>query len=318
MISDSEDDASLRKSLELRPITTTIIRGDDGEVEEPAERGSSSSLNQIESSEDRKTTHSNGSNSDLDALDVDTINSHSEDSSKSSNSAKPSLWKHASSPLSNLDITPLGSSRSTGTRFHDGYAGSIASSGTVDNVFQRQDSMDMTPSFDSISLVSHGLSDTNDMDSLIAGKTKPDMAIKPDPKLGDVIPSVAQKSDNQTKLYRSLSLLEDMKELKEMKVFDDQYNEKMDKLKKAQLDMLGNMIQINQNTFTEFYNVWNTVEDTSNEGEQKHKNSSEVFDINDSKMFDQLNEGSKTITKNIEGIRKYIEQIDRYTTDLWS
>ena len=91
-------------------------------------------------------------------------------------------------------------------------------------------------------------------------------------KLGDSIPSVSQRVDNQDKLYNSLNILDEVKQLKNMSFFDTKYNEKLSQLKKSQLDLLVDMTQMNENSFTEFYNIWdalNGAEDQSESSEQK-------------------------------------------------
>lgn len=362
---NSNTDGDYLDSLELRPTvtsSTTVIKSGQGLEHAEAETDSidsyqtvnqkqkQGSLGKVLGSHDKSlrfttssTSTNNSTNTDLDALDVESTDSDTAKSfrpfqdydgvaftgasdemrKRSYDSSRSNIWK-STSPISSLEFHPAISLRNR-NRIHSKQDSGRETSSTPELV--EGDSLITSSSTNtgSSSETFYGIGDS-------ASNSKSPLLKNMKQKLGDSIPSVSQRVDNQDKLYNSLNILDEVKQLKNMSFFDTKYNEKLSQLKKSQLDLVVDMTQMNENSFTEFYNIWdalNGAEDQSESSEQKKtdkaKNtkheesirSLEMLDINNSKTFEQFGEKSKVITDDIAKIEESIAEIDEYTEKLW-
>ncbi|QPG73012.1 hypothetical protein FOA43_000316 [Brettanomyces nanus] len=348
-----------RSSLELRPVST-VRRNHGDSMDEGSLKSSatgSSSIPELAvplSTQSTKSKTRNGhsysasidtslsqgsneSNTDLDALDTDSTDEfhsirdmevYSDSPSGKDNDGDHSDSRIASgnnyidhrrmvSPLTSLEFLPVGSSRNTESNEKN-------SSESVGEGITSEDSEDETDDIDTYD---------GEGDDAPGADHIPLFGEK---KIGDEMPSVSQKVDNQDRLYETLNILNDVRKLREMKFFDAKYNEKMIDLKKAQVGMMVDMIQMNENSFREFYEVWDALEDRGEEEEReveeekeqkKHKfrkKKSEHqdkplvhLDINESALFGQLGERNEVVSQDIDKIKDSVKQIDEYTKGLW-
>lgn len=365
-LKNTNGDEGYLDSLELRPITTSSTTVVNGQRNPDYVEGESSSMDSYDTvdagqgwgsprknfgSHDRSlgltnsgTSTTNSNNTDLDALDVESTDSdttksfrpldeydragfldgYGEARKNSYDSSHSNIWRPLS-PISSPEFHPARSQGSR-NRIHSKQDSEYGNFNVVEHV--EGDSLITSGSTDSesSSATSYGANDaSNDTENAALVKNAK-------PKIGDSIPSVSQKVDNQDKLYNSLNILEDVKKLKNMSFFDAKYNEKLNQLKKNQLDLLVDMSQLNENSFTEFYNVWNTLdeEDEKSEGSEEKKGDKKkndkyeqsvkslaMLDINNSKTFERFGEKSKVVTQDISKIEESITGIDEYTKKLW-
>ncbi len=365
-LKNTNGDEGYLDSLELRPITTsstTVVKGQRNPDYVETESNSMDSYDTADAgqrwgsptknfgSHDRSlrltnsgTSTTNSNNTDLDALDVESTDSgttksfrpfdeydragfldgYGEARKNSYDSSHSNIWRPLS-PISSPDFHPARSQGSR-SRMHSKQDSEYGKSNVVEQV--EDDSLITSGSTDSesSSATFYGANDASN-------DTKNAELVKnAKPKIGDSIPSVSQKVDNQDKLYNSLNILEDVKKLKNMSFFDAKYNEKLNQLKKSQLDLLVDMSQLNENSFTEFYNVWNALdeEDEKSDGSEEKKGDKKkndkyeqsvkslaMLDINNSKTFERFGEKSRVVTQDISKIEESITAIDEYTKKLW-
>ncbi|VEU23699.1 DEKNAAC104864 [Brettanomyces naardenensis] len=301
---------------------------------------------------------STGTNPDLDALDTDssedsmnvdstgysnTPSAHdyrAEDMGRESHNNGNSLA--ISSPLSSLEFLPVSSSRNRRSLESSVRSNISKPAATVaafaatefdDNDFSGNSLLDggAITSEDADEGREHGLRDLETYEDEDDNEEEDveHLALADEKRVGDEIPSVAQKVDNQDKLYESLNILDDVKKLKDMKFFDEEYNGKMNNLKRAQLGMLVDMVRMNENSLNEFYDLWNTLEEKKHNGQElkgesgkepeKHTDDQLLahFDINESETFNRLGERNELVAADIDKIKESISSVDEYTKGLW-
>lgn len=272
----------------LRP-TTTVVHEDSDSSSEKSMVTVLSSISGVPAQ---------GSTDDLDALETETLDQSIEGESflyTPARSRDPSFpdplsnsrdaWKKESTGSTGLGLG-LSSYRITGRE-----ATPVSS---VDFIPLRESTTDISSS----SYVSAGL--TDEVDSLLADRSG---VVAPERKLGDQIPSVNQRVDDQDKLYESLHILDDVKKLKESRFFGSEYNERMNELKRSQLQLLVDMTQMNEDSFQEFYKVWETIGG-------KYDGSTEMLDINNSATFRDVTLKNEAIAEDVAKIRSCIAGID--------
>ncbi|GMG18165.1 unnamed protein product [[Candida] boidinii] len=78
-------------------------------------------------------------------------------------------------------------------------------------------------------------------------------------RLNDNLPSVKPVVDYQDKLWSTLDILDDVRDVSKFKFFDNDYYLKLSTLKKSQIKLLNDLVDVNKEymKFDEYYEKWN-------------------------------------------------------------
>ncbi|KAG7877442.1 hypothetical protein KL938_004198 [Ogataea parapolymorpha] len=120
-------------------------------------------------------------------------------------------------------------------------------------------------------------------------------------RLADKIASTGQLIDGQDAIYESLQR---RRSIRKLNFFDSAYLNNVEQLKMSQMGLLVRLARDNEQSFSEFQNVWTDYENKE-------------FDINESNFFNAMEEKNEAAEEQIDALKQQILNMDAYTKQLW-
>lgn len=184
------------------------------------------------------------------------------------------------------------------------------------------------------------LSDSYSYDYMSNIKSKP----------GDKLKTSWSNAMQNERQYKDLQIINEVSKLQNLNFFSIDYTKNLEILKLSQLSLLQDMVKLSENSFDEFFKIWDNIDTNENEDdvfssdiqsiskpdsdslrqmfnestfvtdiENKEANRrSNLFDINNNEGFKLMEQRKNDILADLEKINESIDQIDSFTKSMWS
>lgn len=97
-------------------------------------------------------------------------------------------------------------------------------------------------------------------------------------KIGDKLKTTWQNCKNDEIEYKESQIIDEVSKLQNLNFFSNKYIENLENLKISQLGLLIEMVKLTDNSFDEFYNIWNNFNEKFINDDSKGNDNSEKVD----------------------------------------